>query len=54
MELTTEQRRIINQVRKHVSGVLASELQEFFRRGKTFEDLRDIIEIAANERRAAR
>lgn len=54
MTLTTEQTRIVNQVRKHVSRQLAADLEEFFWRGKTFEDLRDIIEIAANERVAAR
>jgi hypothetical protein len=54
MELDTEQRRIINQVRKHVSPALANEIFDFFIGGKSPEDLRGIIAIAAEERHEER
>jgi hypothetical protein len=50
MELTTEQRRIVNQVRKHVSSALADEIRLYFMRGG--DDLRGIIIQAAEERKA--
>jgi hypothetical protein len=51
-ELNSEQVRIVKQLRRHVSAVLADEVYAYFRQGADFDDLLGNVIRETDELRA--